>query len=51
MVDLLVVNKHMENLFVVSAGVVGVVVSSLTLHRGDLDSFPGFGIQAVRIHA
>ena len=34
-----------------NAGVVGVVVSSLALHRGDPGSIPGFGIQAVRIHA
>ena len=33
------------------AGVVGVVVNSLTLHRGDLGSIPGFGIQVVQIHA
>ena len=34
-----------------TAGVVGVVVSNLALHRGDLGSIPGFGIQAVQIHA
>ena len=33
------------------AGVIGVVVSSLALHRDDPGSIPGFGIQAVRIHA
>ena len=31
--------------------IAGVVVSSLTLHRGNLGSIPGFGIQAVQIHA
>ena len=34
-----------------NADVVGVVVSSLALHRGDPGSIPGFGIQAVQIHA
>ena len=33
------------------ASVIGVVVSSLALHRGDLGSIPGFSIQAVQIHA
>ena len=33
------------------AGVIGVVVSSLALHHGNLGSVPGFGIQGVRIHA
>ena len=28
-------------------GVVGAVVSSFALHRGDPGSIPGFGIQAV----
>ena len=33
------------------AGGVGVVVSSLALHRSDPGSIPRSGIQAVRIHA
>ena len=40
-----------ENYQVQTASVIGVVVSSLSLHCGDPSSIPRFSIQAVWIHA
>ena len=40
-----------NNAIPVPSDVVGVVVSSLTKHLGNPAAIPGFGIQAVRIHA